>query len=93
MYRLRFCYHQCDRSGLYRNTQCLSPNGDNLNDIFRPVIIGPGTLLDFQVYNRWGEMVFEWTGEGPGWDGTLNGVNVELGTYIVTSHAQDDLPG
>nr|HPR30391.1 gliding motility-associated C-terminal domain-containing protein [Chitinophagales bacterium] len=70
-----------------------SPNGDNLNDIFRPVIIGPGTLLDFQVYNRWGEMVFEWTGEGPGWDGTLNGVNVELGTYIVTSHAQDDLQG
>ena len=32
-------------------------------------------------------------GEGPGWDGTLNGVNVELGTYIVTSHAQDDLQG
>jgi len=57
------------------------------------VIIGPGTLLDFQVYNRWGELVFEWAGDGPGWDGTLNGVNVELGTYIVTSHAQDDLQG
>ena len=70
-----------------------SPNGDNLNDLFKPVIIGPGTLLDFQVYNRWGELVFEWAGDGPGWDGTLNGVNVELGTYIVTSHAQDDLQG
>jgi gliding motility-associated-like protein len=71
-----------------------TPNNDNLNDMFIPVIIGPGSLLDFQVYDRWGTLVYEWTGEGRGWDGTIGtGVPAEMGTYIVTSRAQDDLTG
>jgi gliding motility-associated-like protein len=70
-----------------------TPNNDNLNDYFIPVIIGPGTLLDFQVYNRWGELVYQWQGEDRGWDGTFNGIDAELGTYIITCSAQDDLTG
>ena len=70
-----------------------TPNEDNLNDQFIPLIIGPGTLLDYQVYNRWGELVFDWQGNGPGWDGTVNGVEAELGTYIFVARAKDDLTG
>ncbi len=70
-----------------------TPNGDDLNDFYSPVIIGPGTLLDFQVYNRWGELVYEWNQTDRGWDGTFQGKPAELGTYIVNARGKDDLTG
>jgi gliding motility-associated-like protein len=70
-----------------------TPNGDELNDYFKPVIVGPGTLLDFQVYNRWGQLVYEWNGTDRGWDGTFKGQEAEIGTYITTARAIDDLTG
>jgi gliding motility-associated-like protein len=70
-----------------------TPNGDDLNDFFRPVIIGPGTLLDFQVFNRWGEMVYQWNGVDRGWDGYFAGKEAEIGTYLINVRALDDLTG
>lgn len=70
-----------------------TPNKDNVNDDFLPVIIGPGYLVDCMVYDRWGTLVYQWTGEGQGWDGTIAGVDAEMGTYIFTATAQDELTG
>jgi len=56
-----------------------SPNGDKLNEVFRP----QGNILEFlgmKIYNRWGEKIFE----GPadiGWNGTYNGNECQAGIY------------
>lgn len=50
-----------------------TPDGDGLNDLFRPKFIGLKeiTLL---IYNRWGELVFSTSDlRTPGWDGQVNG--------------------
>lgn len=60
-----------------------SPNGDGVNDLFQS--IGYNILhYDMQIYDRWGELVYE-TGSpdyNNGWDGTFNGNDAPLGTYV-----------
>ena len=50
-----------------------TPNGDGKNDYLYPLNAYNATALDFKVYNRDGQFVFEtrdWTKK---WDGTING--------------------
>ena len=59
-----------------------SPNGDGKNDVFRPVLISGAELIDFSVFNRWGERVF-WSDDiNVGWDGTVQGKATEMDTYL-----------
>jgi len=61
-----------------------SPNGDGLNDRFRPLVEGSGySIVSFSVFNRWGQAVFQAFGKAAelGWDGTYNGMPAEIGTY------------
>jgi gliding motility-associated-like protein len=58
-----------------------SPNDDGLNDIL--FVRGQGLLeMSFKVYDRWGEMVFESTDIGRGWDGQFRGEAMPSGSYI-----------
>jgi len=59
-----------------------TPNGDGLNDVFRPILPGVKELLYFSVYNRWGQLVFTTKEIGNGWDGRINGVIQEAGTFV-----------
>jgi len=47
-----------------------SPDGDGLNDVFRPVVTAD-LIRQFSmvVYNRWGQLIFETTNPAEGWDG------------------------
>ena len=47
-----------------------TPNGDGLNDTFRPVATGD-LIRQFSmvIYNRWGQKVFETSDPSIGWDG------------------------
>jgi len=47
-----------------------TPNGDGLNDTFRPVATGE-LIRQFSmvIYNRWGQMIFETSDYSVGWDG------------------------
>ncbi|MDY0104527.1 MAG: gliding motility-associated C-terminal domain-containing protein, partial [Lentimicrobium sp.] len=57
-------------------------NGDELNDEFKPIITGwePGKYY-MQVFNRWGELLFETNDYNEGWDGTYKGQLVAPGLY------------
>ena len=61
-----------------------SPNGDGNNDIYRPVIKnGPLDVLSFQIYDRWGQKVYDNEITGiVGWDGTYRNVKQPIGVYI-----------
>ncbi|MEO5645257.1 MAG: gliding motility-associated C-terminal domain-containing protein [Bacteroidia bacterium] len=67
-----------------------SPNADGQNDVLyvRGNCI---RLLDLQIYNRWGEKVFETTNPASGWDGTWRGIACEAAvfTYVLNATLLD----
>jgi gliding motility-associated-like protein len=61
-----------------------TPNGDGLNDNFRLITRGLDRVLEYRIYNRWGEEVFNGgTNRAAAWDGTSNGANHPSGIYII----------
>lgn len=66
-----------------------SPNGDRNNDVFRFIAAGMQTIEYFNVYNRWGQMVYSSTNSGRGWDGTTGGKPQSTGIYVWTVKAMD----
>lgn len=52
------------------------------NNELKPKPVGISELLYFNVYNRWGQLVFRTTAIGKGWDGRINGSLQNSGTYV-----------
>lgn len=59
-----------------------SPNGDSNNDDLYPLNAFKATDLEFKVYNRYGQLVFETKDWKKHWDGTFNGQKQPTGTYV-----------
>ena len=69
-----------------------SPNGDYLNEFFKPTLLGLKSLDDFKVFNRWGQMLYSASGNKiTGWDGTFAGRPQESATYVWYAQATDYL--
>ena len=58
-----------------------SPNGDGVNDVFRTLNKNI-QKFNLEVFNRWGERVFQTSDPLEGWDGVFKGIEQELGTYV-----------
>ncbi|HLK27505.1 MAG TPA: gliding motility-associated C-terminal domain-containing protein, partial [Puia sp.] len=59
-----------------------TPNGDSKNDYLYPLNAYKAIDLEFKVFNRYGQLVFEtkdWTNK---WDGTIGGKPQPTGTYV-----------
>ncbi len=65
-----------------------SPNGDGQNDELLVINRGLAELLEFSVYNRWGELLFSTANLSQGWDGTYKGLPQEIGTYPAVLRAR-----
>jgi gliding motility-associated-like protein len=61
-----------------------TPNGDGINDYLYPLNAYKAENLEFRVYNRWGNLVFQTEDWTIRWDGTVNGRQEPVGTYIWT---------
>ena len=59
-----------------------TPNGDGLNDEFKPIPIGMLNIESFRVYNRWGQLLFSTSDIGRGWDGTFLGDPQSTDNYV-----------
>jgi gliding motility-associated-like protein len=58
-----------------------SPNGDNLNDRLFPVNLDLSTTISvFKVFNRWGDVVYEYNGDN-GWDGSWESEDQSADVY------------
>lgn len=66
-----------------------TPNGDGLNDILKPVLVGMRSFGYFHVFNRYGQMIFSAASQGEGWDGRFQGKMQGMGTYIWMVEAVD----
>lgn len=58
-----------------------SPNGDGKNDLFRVTNLSFQRIMEFRVFNRWGQEVYSTNDSRAGWDGTWGGVPQDMGTY------------
>lgn len=58
-----------------------TPNGDGLNDRFRPLLVGYRSVRYFRIYNRYGQEMFSTTDISQSWDGRFNGQLQEIGVY------------
>lgn len=58
-----------------------SPDGNNKNEIFRPVVVGTN-FYELTIYNRWGEKVFYSMDKNEGWDGSYKGGACQNGVYL-----------
>lgn len=60
-----------------------SPNGDGVNDELR--VLGQGIArMNFKIFNRYGQLVFETSDQSQGWDGKFNGEDLNPGTFVYT---------
>ncbi len=60
-----------------------SPNGDGVNDYYKPITCKSIVSFKAQIFNRWGKKVFEWNDPySNGWDGTINGKQAPQGVYF-----------
>lgn len=67
-----------------------TPDGDEYNQNWKVYIQGVDVYaFNLQVFNRWGEMVFENHDSNEGWDGMYNGKPVPTGMYTWKISARD----
>jgi len=60
-----------------------SPNGDNLNEYFNPVLENGQILLSMQIFDRWGKLVYNNSNIARGWDGKYeDGTEAASDTYM-----------
>lgn len=60
-----------------------SPNFDGFNDRFKIQLGTVGTITTYhlQIFDRWGNIIFQTTDEQAFWDGTANGQPLATGAY------------
>ena len=59
-----------------------TPNNDGLNDFLFPLGAGIRSIEYFNIYNRWGQVVYSGKGNLPGWDGSIQGSRQGTGTFV-----------
>ncbi len=64
-----------------------TPNDDNMNDKFPMSSISKA--IDIEIYNRWGEKIYEATRTYTGWDGTYKNEMAENGVYLYMIRYKD----
>lgn len=91
----------CDRATVVLDAACtdrppietvlgFSPNGDGINDVFSVVNLEfyPDNFV--QVYNRWGNRVFEQEGYANDWNGVYDGRELPDGTYFFVAEVEGE---
>jgi trimeric autotransporter adhesin len=58
-----------------------TPDRNGENDLLQPYFINIRQLVQFKVFNRWGQQVYQTNIIGQGWDGTLKGTPQPAETY------------
>lgn len=63
------------------NVNAFSPNGDDKNELFKPLNGSCITSFSMVIYNRWGQLIHQSIDANKGWDGKQNGILMPQGVY------------
>jgi len=79
-------FEDCDFDCEIKMPNAFTPDGDQLNDIFSPVIGETSCFekYDLKIYNRWGSKVFASTDPTIGWDGKYKSKNASSDVYVYS---------
>ncbi len=66
---VRLCLDECSN---YILPNVFSPNGDGINDIYRPQRTSYVERVEMKIFNRWGIQVFETEDPDINWDGKIS---------------------
>ncbi len=68
---------------LYYVPNTFTPDGDEHNNVFEAIVFAgvDNDDISFEIYNRWGEVVFKTSDISEGWDGTYKDLKCPVGTY------------
>ncbi len=66
-----------------------SPNDDGVNDYFEIQGTELFDMMDLEIYDRWGELIFQTNEMNDFWDGTFKGSKVDNGTYFYVLTLDD----
>lgn len=82
-------YSACDGNNcLIYVENTFTPNNDGLNDYFSPTISCQENVsietYNLNIYNRWGNILFNSNDMNNGWDGSYKNNYCPIGTYVYT---------
>lgn len=68
-----------------------TPNGDGINDVIKPVLLGIKKLICFKIYNLSGNLVFESKEIDGAWNGSYrtSGQDTETYSWLVEAYDRD----
>lgn len=64
-----------------------TPNEDGINDYFRPTELDKKYILQFKIFNAWGQEIYN-KEQAEGWDGNWKGVEQPSGVYLYLLQTQ-----
>lgn len=67
---------------MVRIPNAFTPNGDGRNDFFNIVTEAPVEIVEFKVFNRWGQLVYNNENPTQGWNGKQNGRDAPSDVYV-----------
>ncbi|MDR0713290.1 MAG: gliding motility-associated C-terminal domain-containing protein [Bacteroidales bacterium] len=81
-----------DECGAYELPNVFTPNGDNINDVFKSYNPADVRKVNMQIFNRWGKLVFRTEDAAINWDGRdMDGKRfVPSGVYYYTCDVYEE---
>jgi gliding motility-associated-like protein len=59
-----------------------TPDNNGLNDYIKPIMLGIKEMKYFRIYNRGGQLVYDYHTNEPGWDGKIGGLLQSSAVYV-----------
>ncbi len=69
-----------------------TPNGDGKNDTWYIETLRAYPGAEVQVFNRYGQKIFDNNGKNIWWDGTFKGVSQDAGAYVYIIDLKNNTP-
>jgi gliding motility-associated-like protein len=66
-----------------------SPNGDGRNDVLKAVAVGIKEFKYFNIYNRWGQLIFSTKDAARGWNGEVSHAAQGSDTFVWIAEGVD----
>ena len=66
-----------------------NPGKDGAKPLYLPEEFAEMQIIEFKIYNRWGNIVYDWKNNPKGWDGKSEGKNCSDGTYFWSAKLID----